>query len=101
MSCTKADAFLAKLGRTAREVVDAKKVKIDGPKAIDLALTASKVVVVRGSKETEIDDPKAVDRTELSALLLGPTGNLRAPTLRVGKTLMVGFQEAAWKRLLR
>ena len=27
------------------------------------------------------------------AAMLGPTGNLRAPTLRVGKTIIVGFNE--------
>ena len=27
------------------------------------------------------------------AALLGPTGNLRAPILRVGKTVLVGFDE--------
>jgi hypothetical protein len=25
--------------------------------------------------------------------MLGPTGNLRAPTLRAGKTVIVGFNE--------
>jgi hypothetical protein len=33
--------------------------------------------------------------------LLGPTGNLRAPTLRIGRTLLVGFDEATYARLLR
>ena len=28
---------------------------------------------------------------ELEKILLGPTGNLRAPALRIGKTLVVGF----------
>lgn len=28
--------------------------------------------------------------------MLGPTGNLRAPCLRVGKTLLVGFNEEAY-----
>jgi len=40
-------------------------------------------------------------RAELLALLLGPTGNLRAPTLRKGRTLIVGFDEATYARLLR
>jgi hypothetical protein len=29
--------------------------------------------------------------------MLGPTGNLRAPTLKVGKTLLVGFNEEAYE----
>ncbi len=43
------------------------------------------------------DPPKDVD---LLAAMLGPTGNLRAPTIRVGKTLLVGFNEDAYKRVI-
>ena len=39
-------------------------------------------------------------RAELLTLLLGPTGNLRAPTLRKGRKLIVGFDEATYKKLL-
>jgi hypothetical protein len=41
------------------------------------------------------------ERAELLALLLGPTGGLRAPTLRVGRTLLVGFSEEAYAKVLR
>ena len=40
------------------------------------------------------------DDATLRGLLLGPSGNLRAPTLRVGKTLLVGFDEATYRRFL-
>jgi len=30
------------------------------------------------------------------AAMLGPTGNLRAPTAKVGSTLLVGFNEDAY-----
>lgn len=33
---------------------------------------------------------------ELAAVMLGPTGNLRAPTIRAGKTVLVGFHEEAY-----
>ena len=36
----------------------------------------------------------------MAGLLLGPTGNLRAPTLRKGRTLIVGFDEATYAKLL-
>ncbi len=35
------------------------------------------------------------------ALLLGPTGNLRAPTVRKGRTLLVGFDEETYAKLLK
>jgi arsenate reductase-like glutaredoxin family protein len=37
---------------------------------------------------------------ELLAVMLGPTGNLRAPTVRRGRTLLVGFHEDAYRELL-
>jgi arsenate reductase-like glutaredoxin family protein len=40
------------------------------------------------------------DSDTLIALLIGPTGNLRAPTLRKGRTLIVGFDEATYRKLL-
>ena len=40
-------------------------------------------------------------RAELLALLLGPSGNLRAPTIRKGRTLIVGFDEATYAALLK
>lgn len=43
---------------------------------------------------------EAPDDATLLALLLGPTGNLRAPTIRVGRTLMVGFDEVEYDKLL-
>ena len=40
-----------------------------------------------------------VDDESLKKLMLGPTGNLRAPTLRKGKTLIVGFNEEMYEKL--
>ena len=38
---------------------------------------------------------------EIAPLLLGPTGNMRAPVIRKGKTLLVGFDEATYRRQLK
>ena len=35
------------------------------------------------------------DRDALLAAVIGPSGNLRAPTLRTGRRWYVGFSEAA------
>jgi arsenate reductase-like glutaredoxin family protein len=37
---------------------------------------------------------------DLAALLLGPSGNLRAPTLRTGHSMMVGFNEEMYAEVL-
>jgi hypothetical protein len=70
--------------------------------ALALAKAASKVVVGRGKKVITFDmrhDPP--DDATLLAHLLGPTGNLRAPALRKGQTLLVGFSADAYQQVLR
>ncbi|MBI4573165.1 MAG: hypothetical protein HY713_07750 [candidate division NC10 bacterium] len=41
------------------------------------------------------------DAATLKGLLLGPTGNLRAPALRRGRMLIVGFDEEMYAKLLK
>ena len=69
--------------------------------ALTLARSFDKVVAGRGKKAVTFDmkrDPP--DDATLAAHILGPTGNLRAPTLRKGKTLLVGFSEEAYRQVL-
>ena len=65
---------------------------------MELASTVTEIHVAKGKKVVHInmrkDEP---DSATLSKLLLGPTGNLRAPTLRKGKTLVVGFDEETYR----
>lgn len=44
-----------------------------------------------------VGDPP--DDATLAAAILGPSGNLKAPTIRIGDTLLVGFNEAAYREL--
>ncbi len=44
-------------------------------------------------------DPRTATEAELQAVLLGPTGNLRAPVLKVGKKLLVGFSEEVYRKV--
>jgi len=39
-------------------------------------------------------DPPAA--AELAKVVLGPSGNLRAPAIRMGKTWLIGFHEEAY-----
>ena len=61
-----------------------------------------KFVLVTGVDEAEevVAAQKAGLLDEVVAKMLGPTGNLRAPTLRVGRTTIVGFDEATYASLL-
>lgn len=58
--------------------------------------------VAKGTKIIHLDLAREKpDRATLLGLLLGPSGNLRAPTLRKGRTLLVGFDEPTYKTVLR
>ena len=62
-----------------------------------LAAEAFTVIVAKGQRVVRFDmrhDPP--DEATLLAHLLGPTGNLRAPALRAGRTLFVGFNADAF-----
>ena len=61
---------------------------------------AERVVVARGKKVVTFDMTKEPpDDDTLAAHLLGPTGNLKAPTLRKGRTLLVGFSEDVYQQV--
>jgi hypothetical protein len=82
-------------------VVNAARERKGRDEALKLARTAAKVVVARGKKVVTFDmKRKPPDDDILAAYLLGPTGNLKAPSLRVGDTLLVGFGEAAYQQVL-
>ena len=70
-------------------------------KAKDLIAGASKVIVMRGKKVTTFDlkkDKPAQD--DMLAVMLGTTGNLRAPTVVRGKTVLVGFNQEIYDEIL-
>ncbi len=101
-SCKKAHEFIAEHELTpATEMVDATKDRKGREQAIELARQADQVVVGRGKKVVVFDMKKdPPDDDTLASHLLGPTGNLKAPTLRLGKTLLVGFSETAYDQVL-
>ncbi len=54
------------------------------------------LLVARGKKILRFDLTENPEAEELHKALLGPSGNLRAPTLRLGKKMLVGFHEQAY-----
>lgn len=61
---------------------------------------ASEVLVAKG-KKSQVFEP-GTDKAawkEVAAVAIGPTGNLRAPTLRRDKRWIVGFGEDAWREV--
>jgi arsenate reductase-like glutaredoxin family protein len=101
MTCRKAQGFLEQQRIQVQRTVDARQVRLGAEEALGLARRAARVVAAKGAKVVVID----VKRTkpsdeELLAVLLGPSGALRAPTLQVGDTLLVGFEAGAYRDAL-
>ncbi len=79
--------------------MDAGKQRQGPADALALAKTVSTIHAAKGKKIVTIDMKHPPDDETLTKLLLGPSGNLRAPTIRKGKTLYVGFNEDAYRAL--
>jgi len=79
-------------------VVSASK-KLGQKDAAEIAKAASKLIVAKGKKVSEFKAAEKDSREAIEAML-GPTGNLRAPTLRVGKTVLVGFNKEIYSASL-
>ena len=81
--------------------MDAKKQTIRGDRALGVLEGVDDLYVAKGKRVVHVALGKGRPaRAELLELLLGPTGNLRAPTIRKGRALLVGFDEATYKQLL-
>jgi hypothetical protein len=84
-----------------KEKVDAGKLRLGRAEALKLLAGMKHFVAARGKKLVEFDlaEGRPDDET-LLAHLMGPTGNLRAPTARIGTTMIVGFSEKAYRKVL-
>lgn len=82
--------------------VDARKTTLKEKEALALVQEVDDIYASKGKRVVHLDlRREKPGRAELLGLLLGPTGNLRAPTLRKGRTLLVGFDEAAYAKVLK
>ena len=102
MTCGKTQEYLATAGHEAKEEVNAKKETLKEKDALAIAktVTVNHIYAAKGKKVTHLNMKKdKPDAATLKKLLLGPTGNLRAPTLRKGKTLVVGFNEDTYQEV--
>ena len=80
-----------------RTVVPASR-RLTRKAASHLVRQASKVIVVQRGQITEFSGARLGD--EVVEAMLGPTGNLRAPTIQSGKTVLVGFDEETYREVL-
>ncbi len=82
--------------------VDARKNPLKEQDALALAREVDEIFATKGKQVVHLDLKRQKPaKSVVLALLLGPTGNLRAPTVRKGRTLLVGFDEETYAKLLK
>ncbi len=81
--------------------MDAKKSPLERDAALAFARGFQQIIAIRGRSVVELDLRRAPpDDAALTAAIIGPTGRLRAPSFRIGRTLVVGFDPGVLGRLL-
>jgi len=69
--------------------------------ALELATQVDHIYASKGSRKLHFDLVKdKPSEAELLAAMLGPTGNLRAPTIKRGRTLLIGFDPDNYAKVL-
>jgi arsenate reductase-like glutaredoxin family protein len=102
MGCKKAQGFLEKHALQVVDQVNAATARLGPEEALKLVKASHRVVIAKGKKVVTLDIRRdSPDDRTLLTYLLGPTGKLRAPTLRVGDTLLIGFNQEAYERVLQ
>lgn len=81
-------------------MVDARKERFGSGELDPIFKGARRILACKGKKVQEFDMRSAAVTDEvLEAAVLGPSGNLRAPTLRAGSTVVVGFHAEVYADL--
>ena len=77
--------------------MDARKERYEASDLRKLMRGAKSVLVAKGKKSERFDLTEGGDVWKrMTQVAIGPTGNLRAPTLKLGNRWIVGFGEDAW-----
>ena len=99
-SCSKTVDYLEKHKVSIETQVNAKKTILANPEALELLGQVDELYATKGTKVIHVDLKKErPDDETLLNLVIGPSGKLRAPTLKKGRTLIVGFDEATYQHV--
>lgn len=99
-TCSRSDEYIQNHGLRASKIVDARKEKLGKREIAQILRKTNRVVATKGKKILEWDFKREPPiEKALYEALLGPSGTLRAPAIRLGKTLVVGFTDEAWDKV--
>lgn len=100
-SCSKATTFFTDNKVAVKTLVDARSTPLVENDALRLVAGARDLYVTRGTKVIHFDlKNDHPDDASLLELLIGRSGKLRAPSIKVGTTVIVGFDQATYENVL-
>ena len=94
----RASKFLEAHSISVAETVSANK-KLQAEDARALAEASTTMIVMKGKKISSFEVGSATTDDAVTAML-GATGNMRAPLLRVGSLVLVGYNEEIYQEHL-
>jgi arsenate reductase-like glutaredoxin family protein len=101
VTCTRTQEVLGKDYSQAKEIVSANKTRLPLDQAMDLIKGIDHIYSAKQNKVIHLDLKKdKPSKEEIASNILGPTGNLRAPAIKAGKTLIVGFNKELLEELI-
>ncbi len=80
--------------------VEARKEKIESEAAWKILAEADEIIIGRG-KKFSVFHPSSDDQEEILKQSLGRSGTLRAPTLVIGTTVIVGFNDEMYRQYVK
>lgn len=81
--------------------MNATKVRYDADGVAEVLQGIDEIYSMKGKRVVHLQITKdKTPKAEVLAAILGPSGTLRAPTFRRGRTLIVGFDEATYTSIL-
>lgn len=99
-TCLKTAAYLEEHKVSIETQVNAKKTILADEDAIKLLGEVDELYATKGTKVVHVNLKKErPDDETLLSLVIGPSGKLRAPTLKKGRTLIVGFDQATYEHV--
>ncbi len=84
--------YFEQKGITPKDIMDAKKEKIDREMAWELLQTRKSVHIGKGKKVLSLDTD-AAHKEEILTAAMGRSGNLRAPAIKTKTAFLIGYNE--------
>ena len=92
-TCTKSQDFMTSNSVAVSETIDARKIRFEPKEAVAFVRQADEAWIARGKTVHKIAFKKeGIADADLRKLIIGPSGFLRAPIIRRGTKIFIGFE---------